>query len=56
MYCKSCNAQLDDLDSLDLRAEVAAHDDDVIEVKFDCQECDKTHYAFLNVQDFCVAE
>lgn len=51
--CQKCDVELDDFD---LEANTAAHDNSMVEVYFNCPECEAYHYAFIPLAEFTVSE
>lgn len=47
MKCKKCSKEIDS-DDLSLQAKIAAHDDNTVEVFFNCPHCAAYHYTFVD--------
>lgn len=54
MKCKKCG---EDLDNEEVLAEVAAHDEQLLDIRISCPECGATHNSFVSFeQSFHVIE
>lgn len=52
MQCKKCHVDIES----EFLVEQSLHDEDVLEIRVICNECNQSHYAFLECMDFEVLE